>query len=110
KSTENLPWITEVLRPFGHLAIVDGGPGLDVTKLMSKAISLHQEMAFRRVAHNSDPEHQAAILVRVAQFVLGGRMRPITTTRLEGLSVETMRTAHAALETGRTIGKVVIRI
>jgi NADPH:quinone reductase len=37
-------------------------------------------------------------------------MKPITTTVLKGLTPEAMRSAHALLETGRTVGKVVIEV
>jgi NADPH:quinone reductase-like Zn-dependent oxidoreductase len=37
-----------------------------------------------------------------------GRLRPIATTVVRGLSVDGMRRAHELVETGRTIGKVVL--
>jgi hypothetical protein len=39
---------------------------------------------------------------------VAGRVRAIANTRLDGLTGETMRAAHALVETARTIGKVVI--
>jgi hypothetical protein len=35
-------------------------------------------------------------------------LRPITTTLLDGLTPERMRDAHALLESGHTVGKVVM--
>jgi NADPH:quinone reductase-like Zn-dependent oxidoreductase len=49
-----------------------------------------------------------AILARSADDVVAGRLRPIVTTTLRGLTPETMRTAHTLVETRRTIGKTVI--
>jgi NADPH2:quinone reductase len=46
KSADNIGWIANVLRPFGHLSVVDGGPPLDVRSLAPKAASFHMEMVF----------------------------------------------------------------
>ena len=108
KTAEKVGWIAEVLRPFGHLCVVDGGASLDVSPLVMKAASLHTEMVFSRIMNGSAPEKQGAILKAVSRLVGEGRLQPIVTMRLEGLSVETMKAAHEQLETAQTIGKVVI--
>ena len=51
---------------------------------------------------------RGGILEDVAALVVTGRVRAIANTRLDGLTGETMRAAHALVETARTIGKVVI--
>ena len=104
----NLPWISKVLRPFGHLSVVDVSPVLDANILMIKSASIHMEMVFSRILHGSDVHRQGSILEAVAGLVAKGRMRPIAVTRLAGLTSETMREAHELIETARTIGKVVI--
>ena len=103
-----LEWIAKVLRPFGHLSVVDSGAPLDVSPLVMKAASLHTEMVFSRIMNGSSPEKQGAILEAVSSLVGEGRLHPIVTTRLDGLSAEAMKVAHELLETGQTIGKVVI--
>ena len=104
----NLGWIAKILRPFGHLCVVDSSPSLDANALMLKSGSLHLEMIFSRILHGSDVHRQGSILEAIANLVAEGRMRPIATTCLRGLTAETMRTAHELLESSRTIGKVVI--
>jgi zinc-binding alcohol dehydrogenase family protein len=108
KTADQIGWIAKVLRPFGHLCVVDGGASLDVGTLMMKSASLHTEMVFSRIMHSSAPDKQGSILEIVAALVAEGRMKPIATTRLDGLSAATMKTAHGLVETRRTIGKVVI--
>jgi NADPH:quinone reductase len=108
KTADQIGWIAKVLRPFGHLCVVDGGASLDVSPLMMKSASLHTEMVFSRIVHGSAPDKQGNILEIVAALVAEGRMKPIATTRLDGLSAETMKIAHELVETRRTIGKVVI--
>ena len=107
-SPANLPWIARLLRPFGHVSIVDGAPALDANVLMPKAASLHTEMILSRLLNDHAPETHGAILDQVAALFVEGRVRPIATKQLDGLTAETMRAAHELVESRRTIGKVVI--
>jgi NADPH2:quinone reductase len=108
KTAEHLGWITKVLRPFGHLSVVDFSPSLDANVLMLKSLSLHLEMVFSRILHGTDVHRQGSILEEIGALVAEGRIRPITTTRLNGLSLDAIRAAHQLVEATRTIGKVVI--
>ena len=108
KIADNLVWIGKVLRPFGHLSVVDLSPSIDANALMLKSASLHMEMVFSKILNGSDFKSQGSILEDVAALVVSGRVRAIAATRLEGLTGETMRAAHELVETARTIGKIVI--
>jgi NADPH:quinone reductase len=110
KTGEHLRWIAKVLRPFGHLSVVDFSPSLDANALMLKSLSLHLEMVFSRILDGTEVHRQGSILEEIADLVVAGRVRPITTTRLNGLSLDAMRAAHQLVETNRTIGKVVIAV
>lgn len=106
----NLSWIARLLRPFGHLSAVDIAPPFDASPIVSKSISLHTEMVFAKVINSFDPASQSKVLAEIASRVVSGERRPIISTRLEGLTAQTMKTAHEQLETRRTIGKVVIAV
>jgi NADPH:quinone reductase len=108
KTAEQIGWIARVLRPFGHLSVVDGGALLDVSPLLMRAASLHLEMVFSRIVNGGAPEKQGDILETIASLVDENLVVPIATTRLNGLSSETMKAAHELVESRRTIGKVVI--
>ena len=108
KTVENLGWIARILRPFGHLCMVDGSPSLDISGLMMKSASVHTEMVFSRALNGFDIHRQGQILEDVSALVLDGRLRPIATKCLKGLTTEAMKNAHELLESSRTIGKVVI--
>jgi len=110
KTADQIGWIARVLRPFGHLSVVDGGSSLDVSPLMMKAVSLHMAMVFSRIMNSSAPDRQGSILETVAELAAKGQVRPIVTTRLDGLTPATMKTAHALVESHRSIGKTVIAI
>ncbi|PRY41399.1 alcohol dehydrogenase catalytic domain-containing protein [Umezawaea tangerina] len=106
----NIGWITEVLRPFGYLSVVDPTGPLDLGPLAAKSVSLHTEMVFSRVTAGYDVGGQGRILAGLGQDVVAGRVRPITTTVLHGLTADTMRKAHELVEGKRTIGKTVIEV
>jgi NADPH:quinone reductase len=108
KTSEHLSWITKVLRPFGHLSVVDFSPSLDANALMLNSLSLHLEMVFTRILRGTEVHRQGSILEEIADLIVAARIRPITTTRLNGLSIDAMRAAHQLIERTRTIGKVVI--
>ena len=109
-SAANVERIAAVLRPFGHLSIVDGPGPIDLSPLAGKSISLHMEMVFSRILNDHNIHRQGAILQAVAASIAQGQIRPITTTQLDGLTPPKMQEAHALLESGHTIGKVVIAI
>jgi NADPH:quinone reductase len=55
-----LGWIAKVLRPFGHLAIVDIPTGLDASALATKSVSVHTEMVFSRILHDRAPKRRVS--------------------------------------------------
>ena len=109
-TAQNLGWIAGILRPFGHIAFTDLTPSLDLGPLSGKAPSLHVEMVFSRIVNGSHPERQGQTLEKVAALVTEGRVRPILTKRLDGLTAESMKAAHELVEKHQTIGKIVIAV
>lgn len=109
-TANNLPWIGALLRPFGHLSAVDLAAPLDLSPLVQKSVSLHTEMVFSQLSGGADAGVQGRVLDVVGDLVASGKLRPIVTTTLTGLTVESMKTAHALLESRRTIGKIVIDV
>ncbi|WP_326950782.1 zinc-binding alcohol dehydrogenase family protein [Amycolatopsis sp. NBC_01307] len=106
----HLEAIVEVLRPFGHLAAIDLTGPFDLGAFTGKSLSLHSEMVFSKIVAGGDVASQGRILARAVADVAAGRLRPIVTTTLEGLTADTMKTAHTLAESGRTVGKTVIQI
>lgn len=104
----SLKWIARLLRPFGHLSAIDVASPFDAGPLVAKSLSLHTEMVFAKITGGFDLTSQGTILGEITDHVVSGRLRPIVTTRLDGLTVHNMKTAHTLLESRRTIGKIVI--
>jgi zinc-binding alcohol dehydrogenase family protein len=98
----------EIVRPFGHIVAIDDGPR-DVAPLKSRSIAWHWELMFTRPLQQSpDMIEQHRLLNRVAALVDEGSVRPTTTRTLSPINAENLRAAHALVETGRVIGKVVL--
>jgi NADPH:quinone reductase-like Zn-dependent oxidoreductase len=109
-SAENIGRIAQILRPFGQVSITDAIPAFDAGLLAPRSITLHTEMIFSRILAGYGLKSQARILETTAALAEAGALRPLTTTRIRGLSVESMRIAHEHVETRRTAGKVVITV
>lgn len=98
----------QIVRPFGHIVAIDDGPR-DIAPLKSKCIAWHWEFMFARSLHNTpDMIEQHRLLGAVADLIDAGRIETTTATMLTPITRETLREAHALVESGRTAGKVVV--
>lgn len=82
----------------------------DASPLVSKSASINTEMVFRKIMRNGDPSSHGSILTDIASQVVAGRLHPIVSTRLDGLTAQNMRAAHEQVATKHTIGKIVIAV
>lgn len=107
-SAGQLDLYAQILRPFGEIVAIDDGPR-DVAPLKGKSISWHWELMFTRPLFRTDDLHrQGELLDMVADLVDSGRLAATSTTTLTPISPDTLREAHRLVETGRTVGKVVV--
>lgn len=98
----------QIVRPFGHIVAIDDGPR-DVFPLKGKSIAWHWELMFTRpLQQTPDMIEQHRLLNMVADLVDQGRIHTTATMTLTPISPEKLREAHAAVENGRTVGKVVV--
>ena len=101
--------IAEVLAPQGKVGIIDDPEHLDAMLLKRKAASLHWEFMFARsLFQTHDMAEQGKILGQVADLVDAGKLRTTLQQNLGPLTPDNLRKAHALLESGSTIGKVVL--
>ena len=104
-----LPAIAELIAPQGRIAVIDDPATLDVNPLKSKSLSLHWEFMFTRALwQTADIAAQGQILREVAALVDAGKIRTTLNERLDGIHAANLRHAHALLERGDAIGKVVL--
>ncbi len=101
---------TELLAPFGKIAMIDDpATPLNVMKMKPKSLSLHIEFMFARSMFNAaDIEQQGRLLDRVAELLDQGHIRTTVGKNLGTINAENLRQAHRELESGSSIGKIVL--
>ncbi|MRS91103.1 zinc-binding alcohol dehydrogenase family protein [Enterobacteriaceae bacterium RIT714] len=108
-TAEHYAEIIKSLAPQGKLALIDDPETLDARPLKAKSISLHWEFMFTRsMFETSDMIAQHQLLTRVATLI---DEQIITTTLGEHygtITAANLQKAHAQLETGRAVGKIVL--
>jgi len=99
----------ECLKPQGQIVLIDDMPSLDVVPLKRKSLSLHWELMFTRPLFTTpDLAAQGELLAEVAALADAGRIRSTLTTELGTINAANLRKAHALVESGKAIGKVVL--
>lgn len=101
--------IVELIKPRGHIAVIDDPQSLDITLIKPKALTFSFEFMFTRSMFETDDiEKQRELLNRVSGLIDDGTLISTVTNRLGNLSVETLTEAHLQQESGRVIGKNVL--
>jgi len=102
--------IADLVAPQGRIGLVVGlrGP-LDFEPLKNKSASVHWEFMFTRAMFTTaDILRQHEILDTVADLVDTGTLRTTLTATLAPINAANLREAHRRLESGTTIGKLVV--
>ena len=101
--------LVDILIPQGKFGVIDDPMTFDVRKLKRKSISLHWESMFTRsVFGTADMIAQHDILEEVAALVDAGLIRTTLQQTLSPINAAVLRQAHAQVESGRTIGKIIV--
>ena len=101
----------ELLAPQGHVGlIVEPKGALPIgDPYKAKCIGIHWEMMFARPRFRTpDMAEQGRILDRVARLVDAGELKGIRRDTLAPINAANLREAHRRLESGSTIGKLVL--
>lgn len=109
-TTEHFAALVELLKPFGKIGLIDDpAEAPDIRLLKRKSLSLHWELMYTRsLFHTDDMGEQGRILDEVANLVDAGAIRTTMRENLGIIDAANLRRAHQLLESGRTIGKVVL--
>ncbi len=109
-SEQHFDAIVELIAPRGEIGMIDDPKGIDIAKIKQKALSFHFELMFTRAMfETADMDAQHRLLTRVAELVDAGRLQGTAVRDLGQMSAETLRQAHRLQESGRAIGKTVLR-
>jgi len=103
--------VGEIIAPQGHVGLIVEPSGLlkigDPYK--AKCIGIHWEMMFARARFKTqDMIEQHHLLNRVASLVDAGELRTTHTETIGAIDAANLREAHRRLESGTTIGKLVL--
>ncbi len=106
---QHFPAIVDIIAPFGKFALIDDPKTLDAMPLKRKAVSLHWESMFTRsMFQTPDMIGQHELLNEISAMVDAGEIITTETKELSPINAANLRQAHAQVESGKTIGKVVL--
>ena len=101
--------IVELIKPRGHIGMIDDPQALDIAAIKLKALSFSWEFMFARsMFQTEDMEAQHELLNRVADLLDEGTL--IATVNRHGgeMGVASLRSALELQESGEAIGKTVL--
>lgn len=99
----------DLLVPFGKIALIDDPKTLDVMKMKPKSLSLHIEFMYARSMFKAkDMIEQSRLLNEVAELIDNGIIQTTIGKNLGAINAANLKLAHAELESGRSIGKIVL--
>ncbi len=101
--------MVRMLAPQGRIGIIDDPGPVDVRELKTKSASLHWESMFVRSGFTTpDILEQHKLLEEVAGLVDSGAIRTTLAENYGRINAANVTRAHAAIESGRTRGKIVL--
>ena len=109
QTDQHLAQIVEAIAPQGRFGLIDDPQALDVMPFKRKSVSLHWELMFTRSLYGTaDMIGQHRLLAEVAALVDAGLLRTTLAESFGPINAANLRRAHALLESGRAVGKVVL--
>lgn len=110
----HLEGIIDLIQCRGKIAIIDDPSALDLVKHSTfklKALTFSWEFMFARPMFQTDDlDAQQKLLNRVSELIDSGDLQTIVTSNLGALSLETLKKAHVAQASGKSIGKNVLSV
>lgn len=98
-----------MLAPQGRIGVIDDPGPIDVRELKPKSASLHWEAMFARPGFATpDMVEQHNLLEAVARLVDSGQLRTTLAEHYGRIDAANLTRAHAAIEGGKTRGKIVL--
>jgi zinc-binding alcohol dehydrogenase family protein len=108
-SRESWAELARIVAPQGRIGLIDDPEPLDLRLVKFKSVSIHWEAMFTRpMFATADMIRQHEILCEIAALVDAGRLRATATHVYGTIRADNLRRAHAAIEAGRVVGKIVL--
>ncbi|TGM20712.1 zinc-binding alcohol dehydrogenase family protein [Leptospira meyeri] len=102
--------LAKVINPFGNIcSIVESGSPLNMNLLKSKSNGYLNEFMFTKsMFQTEDRIKQKQLLEEIGGLVDMGKITPTNKLDLGEMTIESLNKAHELLQTGKTIGKIVL--
>ena len=102
--------IAQVIAPQGKFALIDDpSTPLDISLLKMKSVSLHWEFMYTRsMFATTDMDKQGELLNKIADLIDTGEIKTTMGQHYGTINADNLKRAHADLENGKTIGKIVL--
>ena len=101
--------LTKLLAPDGSIGILERGAPLNISALWEKCASIHFEYVFARgIRKTRTMSAQHRTLEAIAHLVDTGVLRTTMTEHYGSINATNLKRAHAAIETSRVRGKIVL--
>jgi len=106
----HFPAFASIIAPQGKIcAIVSTQKPVDLAPLMQKSVTFAWELMFTRPTfQTSDLVAQHQILDEAATLVEAGTLKSTIATKLDPINAANLKKAHALLEGGHVVGKIVL--
>ncbi len=109
QTAKHYPSIPDLIAPQGAFGLIDDPGSLDIMPLRRKCVSAHWEGMFTRSTFTTpDIQAQHDLLNEVSGMVDAGTLRTTMTRNLGRIDAANLKKAHALIESGTTIGKIVL--
>lgn len=106
---QNFASIIELIKPRGHIALIDDPETIDIHAIKLKALSFSWEFMFARSLYKTaDMQVQHELLNSVSRLIDNATLQSTVTKNLGKLTAQTLKAAHIEQESGRVIGKNVL--
>lgn len=109
-SEQHFEALADIVAPQGKIGMIDDPtPAPNVMLLKGKSVSLHWESMFTRSSFQTeDMIEQHKLLDEVANLIDSGVLRTTLDKTMGTINAANLKKAHAAIESGRSTGKVVL--
>jgi NADPH2:quinone reductase len=104
--------VVELIKPQGHITSITGSnEPLALNALKTKSASFSWELMYTRsMFQTEDQIEQHKILNQISELLDNKILRCTLKHTFHGLTAENLRLAHEMLESGKTIGKIAVRL
>lgn len=101
--------IVNLIAPQGHFGLIDDPDNFVINPFKAKSVAIHWESMFTRSTfQTADMSRQRQILNHLAELVDQGKIKTTLSKNLGRINAKNITEAHALIESGQSIGKIVL--